>query len=194
MSSAEAAIERDPLADVSAGDRIRATTGRVGDADLAVADRDDDEQAADEDADLESIGQRDDAAEDQDAQDLFCRIGRRRDRVRAEDGKCLLLRQPFAELVFAGERSSEEEGPERGECLARGRRRDARRLLGGQLVLAGVAEVGSVRSFDPNPTIARLAALERSPTADHQAPTSKRSARRTGRPAARIAAPTAAMS
>ena len=110
--------ERDRLADVPAGDRVRAATGRVGDADLAVADRDHDQQAADQDADLEPVGQGDDAAEDQDAQDLLGRVGRRRDGVRAEDRQRLLLRQPLAELVLARERAPEQErrGPRRRPC------------------------------------------------------------------------------
>ena len=186
--------ERDPLADVPAGDRVRAATGRVGDADLAVADRDHDQQAADQDADLEPVGEGDDAAEDQDPQDLFGGVGRRRDGVRAEDRQRLLLRQALAELVLARERAPEQEPAERGEGLAGGRRRGAGRFLGGQLALAGVAEVRGVRPFDPNPAVARLAALQWLPSADHQAPTRKRSARRPGRPAARIVAPTASKS
>ena len=108
MSSAEAAIEADRPPDVPARHRVRATAGRVGDADLAVADGDDDEQDADRDADLEPVGQRRDAAEDQDPQDLLGRVGGRADGVRAEDGQRLLLRQPLAELLLAGQRAAEE--------------------------------------------------------------------------------------
>ena len=111
--------QRDRPPDVPPGHRVRAAAGRVGDADLAVADRDDDQQAADQDADLEPVGQRDDAAEDQDAQDLLGRVGRRADGVRAEDRQRLLLRQPLAELLLAGERAPEEEPADRRERLAR---------------------------------------------------------------------------
>ena len=51
-----------------------------------------------------------DAAEDQDAQDLLGRVGRRADRVRAEDRQRLLLGQALAELLLARERPAEEAG------------------------------------------------------------------------------------
>ena len=151
MSSADAAISETRLADVPAGDRVRAATGRVGDADLAVADRDHDQQAADQDADLEPVGQRDDAAEDQDAQDLLGRVGRRRDGVRAEDRQRLLLRQALAELVLARERAPEEQAADRREELAGRRRRRAGRLLGGQLVLRPCSGSRGCAAVRPGP-------------------------------------------
>ena len=113
--------ERDGAPDVPAGDRVRAATGRVGDADLAVADRDDRQQEADRDAHLEAVGERRDAAEDQDAQDLLGRVRRRADRVRAEDRERLLLRQPLAEFVLRCERAADEQAPDRGhpDCPVR---------------------------------------------------------------------------
>ena len=45
--------------------------------------------------------ERGDAAEDQDPQDLLGRVGRRADRVRAEDREGLLLRQALADLLLA---------------------------------------------------------------------------------------------
>ena len=98
----------DRPADVAPRDGVRAAAGRVGDADLAVADGDRDEQDAMAMLICEAVGERDDPAEDQDPQDLLGGVGRRADRVRAEDGEGLLLREPLAELLLAGQRSAEQ--------------------------------------------------------------------------------------
>ena len=66
------------------------------------------------------------AAHEQDAQDLLGRVGGRRDRIRAEDRECLLLRQALLDLGFARQRSPEHDGANSRECPA-GRVRAARR-------------------------------------------------------------------
>ena len=65
---------------------------------------DDREQDRDGDRDLErQRGARAGAGQDEDAQDLLGRVGRRADRVRAEDRQRLLLGQPLADLLLARE-------------------------------------------------------------------------------------------
>ena len=169
MSSADGGDERDGPPDVPARDRVRAAAGRVGDADLAVADRDDRQQDADGDADLQPVGERGHAAQDQDPQDLLGRVGRRADRVRAEDGQGLLLRQPLPELVLGGERPADEQPADRRRPPAGPGRRGAGGLLGGELARAGVAEVRGVRALEPDAPVAGFAALERPPSTDHRA-------------------------
>ena len=105
--------ERDRPADVPARDGVRAAAGRVGDADLAVADGATiASRRADRDADLQAVGERDHAAEDQDTEDLLCGIRRGADRVGAEDGQRLLLGQPLAQLVLRGQRPADEQRPD----------------------------------------------------------------------------------
>ena len=83
--------QADRPTDVLPRDRVRAAARRVGDADLAVRDRHGDEQDRDRDADLDAERQGGGAAQDQDAQDLLGRVGRRADRVGAEDRQRLRL-------------------------------------------------------------------------------------------------------
>ena len=101
---------RDP-AEVRLGHRVRPAAGRIGDADLAVAEGDDPEQDRDRDADLDREAERRaaDAREQEREDDLLGRVGGRRDRVRAEDRERLLLRQALADLLLVGERPSEED-------------------------------------------------------------------------------------
>ena len=61
------------------------------------------------DADPEAPGQGGDAAQDEDPQDLLGGVGRRADRVRAEDRERLLLGQSLADLLLARQRPAEEE-------------------------------------------------------------------------------------
>ena len=161
--------QRDGPADVPFRHRVRPATGRVGDADLAVAQGDGDQQDGDGDADLEAEGHRGGPAEDQHPQDLLGRVGRRADGVGAEDRQGLLLGEPLAQLVFAHQRAPDEEPADRRPGLPRGRRRRAGRLPRRQLAPARVAEVRCVRSFDADATIARLPALQRAPSSDHAA-------------------------
>ena len=104
--------------EVPLGHRVAAAAGRIGEADLAVADGDRDQQDGDRDADPQSPRQGGDPAEDQDAKDLLGRVGRRADGVRAEDRERLLLRQPLAELLLARQRPAEQDGlaPWRRAC------------------------------------------------------------------------------
>ena len=96
-------------AEVPLRDRVGAAAGRVGEADLAVAEGDRDQQDRDRAADPDAERQGGDAAEDQDAEDLLGRVGRRADRVGAEDRQRLLLRQALPDLLLARERPAEEQ-------------------------------------------------------------------------------------
>ena len=58
-------------------------------------------------------------ASDEDPQDLLGRVGRRADRVGAEDRERLLLRQPLADLLLGRQRPAEDDGPDRARATAR---------------------------------------------------------------------------
>ena len=145
--------------EVGPGHDVRAAAVRVGPADLPVRHRHDGQQDGDRDRHLDRQQHRRRAAEDQDPQDLLGRVGRRRDRVRAEDGERLLLVEALVDLGLAGERTPEDD--------RRARRANARpvRVRGieaasraTELARPGVAEVRGVRSLDPDAPVAGLAA------------------------------------
>ena len=152
---------------VRPGDDVGAAAVRIGATDLAIGDRDDREKERDGDRDLDRDEQRTGPGDDQDPEDLLGRVGRRRDRVRAEDRERLLLRETLLDLVLVRQWPPEDEGPEPGEGAAATGSRDGRRLAGDQLVGAGIPEERCVRPLDANPPVAGLAALERAPTPDH---------------------------
>ncbi len=95
-------------------------------------------------------------AEDEDAQDLLGRIGRRADRVRAEDRQRLLLRQPLADLVLARQRPAEQRRLRTWANSSPVRRgRALRRLLG--------ASAGPGRSSGSSGECGRSTRTRRSP-------------------------------
>ena len=96
-------------------DDVRATAVRVGAADLAVGQRRPRPAAARWRSRPRSTGAcAARPAEDQDPQDLLGRVGRRRDRVRAEDRERLLLVEPLVDVHVAGQRATEDDATERG--------------------------------------------------------------------------------
>src|SRR4029079_6460185 len=105
--------------------------------------------------------------EEQDTQDLLCRIRGRADRIRAEDGQRLLLPEAFAELFRGREGATEDNATDSAEEPARRRERDVRGGLGDERAGANVAEVGSVRTLDPDAPVRRFAAPQGSPPSDH---------------------------
>ena len=181
---------------------VGAAAGRVGQADLAVAEGDRDQQDGDRAADPDAERQRRDAAEDQDPEDLLGRVGRRADRVGAEDRERLLLREALADLLLAARAAG------RGAAPSRGTRPDPRRSAGRTRRPSRSAgpgrSSGRARSAGgrPGPGVAGLPALEGSTAADHGRPVTwpvtarpgVARSRRIGRPAARISAWTAATS
>ncbi len=152
--------------------RVRTAARRVGDAHLAIAEGHDREQAGDRDRHRQRPLQRGEGgpAQDEGEDDLLGRVGRRADRVGAEDGQRLGLGQPLAELLLLVERTPEQDRPDPGDRPCPGRGRDAGRLLGGERAAARVPEVRRVRSIDPDASVARFAPLERTTTADHARP------------------------
>ena len=93
---------------VGAGNRVGTAAGWIGDADLPIARGDHGEEQRDRNGDREAEHQRPGAGEDQDAEDLLGRVGRGRDRVRAEDRERLRLRQALGDVVVDRERPTEQ--------------------------------------------------------------------------------------
>ena len=149
--------QAEQLGQVLAGDDIRPAAARVGPADLAIGHRHDRQQDGDRDGHADRVGECAGPGHDQDLEDLLGRIGRRRDRVGAEDRQRLPLGKPLADLLLAGEGPAEDDAADPGEGPADRRLRSAGRLLGDHLTRAGVAEVGCVRSFDPDPAVSGFA-------------------------------------
>ena len=159
--------EPEDRGEVRPGDDVRPAAVRIGATDLAVRDRDDRQEQRDRDRYLDRHEQGASAGDDQDPQDLLGRIGRRGDGVRAEDRERLLLREALLHLLLVRQRPPEDDGTEPGEGATASGPRDRCRLARDQLVRAGVAEVRGVRPIDADPPVARLSALERPPSADH---------------------------
>ena len=161
MSSAAAAMSPRSGVSSDASDRVGAAAVGECETDLPVADRDHREQQRDRDRDLDRGEQCRGPGEDQHPQDLLGCVGRRADRVRAEDRQRLLLGQALADLLVDGERPPEQQRASRAmprPTWVRGRRRG---LLGDEVALARVPEVGGVGPLDANAPVAKLAALER---------------------------------
>ena len=113
--------EAEQRGEVLARDRVRAAAVGIGPADLAVGQRDDRQQERDPERDLDRVGQRTGRrGDDEDPQDLLGRVGRRRDRVRAEDRQRLDLGEALADLLLARQGTSEDDrlGPGRGPARA----------------------------------------------------------------------------
>src|SRR4029453_13388907 len=72
---------------------VSAAAARVGANRLPVGCGDNDDEQRDHSCDRKSVVEVPGAGEEQDEQNLFCRVGARRERVRGEDGKCLEFRQ-----------------------------------------------------------------------------------------------------
>ncbi len=144
---------------------VRPTTGRVGHAHLAVAEGHHAEQDRDRHGDRQRIDERGagDARQHEREDDLLGRVGRRADRVGAEDRERLPLGQPLADLLLAVERPADQQPLDLGAESTRPRGRSAGRGLGRQLAPSRVAEVRRVRTLDPDPLVARLAACDGTP-------------------------------
>ena len=154
--------ERGAAAEVRLRDGVRAAAGRVGDADLAIADRDDREQEGDRDRDRQGHAERRDAdpPEEQRAEDLLCRIRARADRVGAEDRKRLRLGQSLADLLVARERPPEQRPSQGRHRAAEGPLLLVRLRARDQGVRGRVTEVLALRPLDADAPVARLAALQ----------------------------------
>ena len=150
-----------------AGDRVGPAAVRERVADLAVGDGDHGQQERDRDRDLDREQQRAGAGEDEHPEDLLRRVGRRRDRVGAEDRQREALRQAFADLLVGRERAAEHPRLGAAHRATERRARDRRLAPRDELVGAGVAEVGRVVALDADAPVARLAAGDGSATADH---------------------------
>ena len=96
--------------------------------------------------------------EDEDPQDLLGRVRRGADRVRAEDRERLDLGQPLADLLVDRQRPPEQDRADLRERPAGRRPRRGGGLAGNELALVGVAEERGMRSVDPDPAVAELAA------------------------------------
>ena len=81
--------------------------------------RDHGQEQRDRDGDLDREEQRARAGEHEDPQDLLGRVGRRADRVRAEDRERLALGQPLADLLLGRQRAPEDDGADPGEQARR---------------------------------------------------------------------------
>ena len=125
-------------------------------------------RSGDRDRDLDRQEHRRGAADDQDAQDLLGRVGRRRDRVRTEDGERLLLVEALVDVGLARQRSSEDGRSDSGEGSPGPRSRDGRGLASDEATGPFVAEERRVRPFDPDAAIAGLSPGQRASTADHR--------------------------
>ncbi len=152
---------------VGLGHDVGAAAVRVGATDLPVRDRHDRQQDRDGDRDLERQDQRAGAGHQQHAQDLLGRIGRRADRVRAEDGQGLGLGQPFADLLLGRQRAAEDHRAHPVDQPSARCQGDVGRGLGDQRVGAHVPEIGGVGAFDPDAPVRRLATPQGPPPTDH---------------------------
>ncbi len=161
--------EPEDRGEVLASDDVGAAAVRVGPADLAVGERDHGQHHDDGDRHADRVGERAGGrGDDEDAEDLLGRVGRRADRVGAEDRQRLDLGQALADLLLRRQGTAEDDRPDTGDEPAGGRERPAGGLLGDERSGAGVSEVGGVRTFDPHPPVRDLAPGERAPAADHR--------------------------
>ena len=154
--------------EVRPGDDVGPAAVRIGPTDLAVRHRDDRQQERDRDRRPGSTGA---------ARPRRRRAGPagspRSRRPTSEIASELKIASAFfferrsSDLLLVRQRPPEDDGPEPGEGATASRPRDGRRLARDQLARAGVAEVRGMRPFDANPPVARLSALERPPSPDH---------------------------
>ena len=136
MSSDGGRDEAEDRRQVGPRDDVRAAAVRIGPADLAIGQGHDGQQERDGDRDLDRQQHRRGPTEDQDAQDLLGRVGRRRDRVGTEDRERLLLVEPLLDVRFAGQRTTEHDPARAGDGATERRARVRGGLAGDQLARA----------------------------------------------------------
>ncbi len=151
--------------------RVRAAARRIGPADLLVREGDHREQDRDGDRDPEREDERSPGAgQDENPQDLLGRVGRRADRVRAEDREGLLLRQALADLLLARERPADRDLADPRPDPPQPRLRLVGGRLGDHLPTPGVPEVGRVGAIDADAPVGGFSAGQGPAASDHRTP------------------------
>ena len=146
---------------------VRAAAARIGATDLPVRHRHDGQQDRDRDRDLDRQEHRARARQQQDAQDLLGRVGRRADRIGAEDRERLGLAQALGDLLFRRQRPPEHDPAHAREEPARRCQGDVGGRLGDERVRPHVPEERCVRTLDAHAPIRRLATPQGAPSSDH---------------------------